>query len=321
MTEGYYRAPADSEYTFSVLYDDVAGVYIENSDGDYQEMVVGGTNYNGACCKWAYGRKKVALKAGFFYRMKALLIEHEGGDYIHVNVQYTNSNGQRVDARMQARDFATAAEVESYKQELKDCSSSARPDNGIEAGVKYMYRVYQFASSHQGKNLLSVNGGTPVETDSFESCSPTATGFATAPNGVIEFKFIRQSAHVHLSWIAVAKVYDEDTNATVLVDAPPRCLKVVPVLSVDHSVGAKYKGQYFNFDIKTAAHIFAVWGGTCLPSCAPISVSLKCSLFRSMNGHKGRCQFVHDTAHNDQLHAILPFFLRHTTDNPQVHDY
>ena len=130
--------------------------------------------------------------------------------------------------------------------------------SGLIKGQHYSYKVYQYASLLASTNPLSVNGIAQADTTSSASDEATATGSAAADAaGSITFAFTRQSDHVHMSGLAIARLpptqapyptyLGVDTNTRVLpllghgfscvgsCPAPP-CLSRVSSASVPRAV-------------------------------------------------------------------------------------
>jgi len=77
---------------------------------------------------------------------------------------------------------------------------------GLKAGHRYNFKIYQYASHYAGSNAYLVNGVNMGRTRSGRSDAATATGTAVADGaGKVTFTFVRQTHHVHLSGIAIAE--------------------------------------------------------------------------------------------------------------------
>mmetsp|Transcript_103513 Transcript_103513/g.246470 ORF Transcript_103513/g.246470 Transcript_103513/m.246470 type:complete len:1452 (+) Transcript_103513:596-4951(+) len=91
--------------------------------------------------------------------------------------------------------------------------------SGLEPGALYSWKVYQFASQFGGSNGLSVNGEFMGLTVASRRTDATKTGAHRASaHGRITFEFQRRSAHVHLSGIALGKVYEAGDEYLSSVD-------------------------------------------------------------------------------------------------------
>ncbi|CAE7649030.1 typA [Symbiodinium pilosum] len=117
---------------------------------------------------------------------------------------YPLSNGYNCELKgwTQSRDYA--------KGVLRNVVGKATAVvSGLEPGALYSWKVYQYASKFGGHNGLSVNGESMGLTWASKRTDATKTGAHRASaDGRITFAFQRKSAHVHLSGIALGKVYE-----------------------------------------------------------------------------------------------------------------
>ena len=91
--------------------------------------------------------------------------------------------------------------------------------SNLEPNVVYSFKVFQYASQHQGSNGLIVNSQSQVTTTSSISDLSTHTGTATASvEGKIIFEFVRESDHVHLSKIEIHKDFSLGACKAACVD-------------------------------------------------------------------------------------------------------